>query len=155
MIHTKVACLLLLVLLCVRPAAGQSNSSPELQRKIDQYVSVTLQADLSHLSASQRELIGVLIEAGKLMDECFWYEAYGEKASLLKDASAEERQYIFMNYGPWDRLDANAPFVPGVGAKPKGANFYPIDMTREEFESAKLSGKDGLYTFVRVTMRGI
>ena len=41
-----------------------------------------------------------------------------------------------INMGPWSRLDANAPFVPGVPAtRPHGANYYPEDMTREEFNA--------------------
>jgi hypothetical protein len=54
-----------------------------------------------------------------------------------------------MNYGPWDRLDANAPFVEGYGPKPPGARFYPEDMTREEFEAWDQEGKDGEYSLVR------
>ncbi|MDH5262135.1 MAG: Zn-dependent hydrolase, partial [Gammaproteobacteria bacterium] len=52
-------------------------------------------------------------------------------------------------YGPWDRLDGNKPFIDGVGAKPPGANFYPVDMSREEFEAAYLPGKKGLYSLIR------
>ena len=46
-------------------------------------------------------------------------------------------------------IDGNRPFIDGYGLKPLGANFYPVDMTKEEFEQAELSGKDGLYTFLR------
>ena len=54
-----------------------------------------------------------------------------------------------MNYGPWDRLADDNPFMPGVGEKPLGAQFYPGDMTKEEFEAADLPGKSGLYSFIR------
>jgi hypothetical protein len=54
-----------------------------------------------------------------------------------------------INYGPWDRLNDNRPFIEGVGEKPRGANFYPADMTREEFEQSELPGKDNLYTMIR------
>src|SRR5690606_24734037 len=53
------------------------------------------------------------------------------------------------NYGPWDRLAGNRPFVPGVGDKPPGANFYPADMGREEFEAWDEPGKTGQYSYVR------
>jgi hypothetical protein len=65
------------------------------------------------------------------------------------------RAYVLLNYGPWDRLDNNAAFVPGVGPRPDGAAFYPADMSKEEFESAAKAAPDGgaalrsLYTVVR------
>jgi hypothetical protein len=65
------------------------------------------------------------------------------------------RRYLAINYGPWDRLAADEPFMDEVGAKPRGANLYPADMTREEFEAAVRADpirgemlKD-LYTLVR------
>ena len=67
----------------------------------------------------------------------------------LWDYRSKVRRFVKINYGPWDRLDGNAPFVDGVGAKPLGANYYPADMTKAEFEAADLSGKDSLYTFLR------
>jgi hypothetical protein len=62
---------------------------------------------------------------------------------------------VAWNYGPWDRLDGNAPFVEGVGPKPAGANFYPADVTKEEVEAAAAvspaarEGLESLYTLVR------
>ena len=64
-------------------------------------------------------------------------EAYGDGQALL--GSIEDpslRRFAEINYGPWDRLAGNEPFIEGVGPKPSGANFYPPDMTREEFEEA-------------------
>ncbi len=59
------------------------------------------------------------------------------------------REFVKINYGPWDRLDNNAPFVRGIGSKPKGANFYPHDMSKEEFEECPLPDKKSLYTVLR------
>ncbi|NNM03614.1 MAG: Zn-dependent hydrolase, partial [Gemmatimonadetes bacterium] len=65
------------------------------------------------------------------------------------------KAYGTINYGPWDRIDGNAPFLPGFGPKPAGARFYPEDMTVEEFEAAVAAASDGgealrsLYTVVR------
>ena len=41
-----------------------------------------------------------------------------------------------MNYGPWDRMYKNEPIIPDAGKKPAGANFYPADITKDEFDSA-------------------
>ena len=117
---------------------------------LDKYTSFTLDADLSHLSENQKELVKKLIEAADVMNELFWYEAYGEKQDLLSKIDDENlKTYVNINYGPWDRLDGNKPFIEGVGEKPKGANFYPEDMTKQEFEDSSLEGKSDLYTFVR------
>ena len=113
------------------------------------YTSFTLTTD-AELTESERQMIPLLIEAAKLMDDCFWYEAYGDKEALMASLTDETtRQFARINYGPWDRLAGNAPFVESVGAKPPGANFYPVDMTKEEFEAAQLPGKESLYTLIR------
>ena len=41
-----------------------------------------------------------------------------------------------------------------MGPKPAGANFYPVDMTKEEFEQANLPDKASQYTFIRRNEEG-
>ena len=115
------------------------------------YAEFTLTADLSNLTDNQREMIGLLIDASVIMDDLYWRQAYGDdyQTWLLSIGVDEVRQFAELNYGPWDRLDGDNPFIEGVGAKPLGANFYPTDMSREEFEEAYLPGKKGLYSLVR------
>ena len=124
--------------------------NPEIAEKLAKYTPVTLDSDLNGLTESQRQMIPILIEAGKIMDELFWYEAYGDKEQLLTEVTDPGlEKYLKINYGPWDRLDDNKPFLEGIGDKPKGANFYPPDMTKEEFENANLQDQASLYTFIR------
>jgi len=81
-------------------------------------------------------MIPWLIKASEIMDKLFWQQAYGNPKPLL--ASIEnpaERRFAEINYGPWDRLDADLPFVENAGPKPLGAQFYPQDMSKEEFEA--------------------
>lgn len=145
---------------CTDPGAGSQSESAApnvsaMDTKLAQYTPVQLTTDLSRLSDKQKQIIPLLIKAADIMDELFWYEAYGKKDSLLQavdDPGLE--QFIRINYGPWDRLDGNAPFVDGAGEKPRGANFYPPDMTVEEFEAAPLPDKASLYTFLRRNARG-
>ncbi len=121
-----------------------------VQDLLDKYTAVQLTADIDHLSDNQKQMVRTLIEAAKIMDGLFWYEAYGDKEALLSAMPNDQyREFARINYGPYDRLANNEPFVNGVGPKPAGANFYPEDMTKEEFEAAELKGKAGLYTFVR------
>lgn len=123
---------------------------------VEKYTTFKLEADLTHLSADQKELIKVLIEAAKIMDDLFWYEAYGSKEEALALTDDPQlKQFIEINYGPWDRLNGNEPFIEGVGPKPLGANYYPSDMTKEAFEEADLDGKASLYTFIRRDDTGV
>ena len=73
------------------------------------------------------------------------------RRSRWRKGDEATRRYIEINYGPWDRLRGDGPFVDGVGAKPAGANFYPADMTVEEFEAAAEGNEalSSLYTLVR------
>jgi hypothetical protein len=126
-----------------------------LDKRLGNYVPVRLSADLSGLSDQEKRMIPLLIEASKIMDELFWYEAYGQRDSLLNALHDEkEKQFVQINYGPWDRLSNNEPFLAGVGPKPEGANFYPVDMSKEEFEQADLADKKSEYTFLRRSADG-
>ncbi|MEP2772354.1 MAG: Zn-dependent hydrolase [Fulvivirga sp.] len=132
------------------PLEATQEESSTYDKHLSKYTTVKLTADLSQLSEKQKQMIPLLIEVGKIMDELFWYEAYGHKDVLLDTVQNESaKRFVKINYGPWDRLDGNKPFINGVGEKPAGANFYPEDMTKEEFENAELSDKKSLYTFLR------
>ena len=121
-----------------------------MQAKLDKYTSVKLTTDLSVLTDKEKQMIPILIQAGDIMNELFWYEAYGDGEALLANLDDENtKAFAKINYGPWDRLDNNEPFVKGVGTKPEGANFYPADMTKEEFNTSEINDKASLYTFLR------
>ncbi|MDH3748545.1 MAG: Zn-dependent hydrolase [Gammaproteobacteria bacterium] len=120
------------------------------------YADFTLTADLGEFTDNQREMIGLLIDASVIMDDLFWRQAYGDdyKTWLESLGVGDTRHFAEMNYGPWDRLDDENPFIDGIGPKPLGANFYPADMSKEEFEQAYLPGKAGLYSLVRRDQTG-
>jgi hypothetical protein len=125
------------------------------QEKLDEYVEVTLTADLSDLSDNQRKMIPILIEIADLMDDIFWKEAYGDKNALLNSINdPATKAFAEINYGPWDRLDDNKPFVDGVEKKPLGAQYYPLDMTVDEFEALDDENKESLYTMIRRNSEG-
>ena len=122
----------------------------QMQEKVDEFVKVKLEADLSHLSEDQREMISHLIDASRLMDQIFWEQAYGPKSDLLNQLYHDPVvEFAQINYGPWDRLNDNKPFIKGYGEKPAGANFYPADMTKEEFRQFEAEDKKSLYTLIR------
>ncbi len=114
------------------------------------YTKVRLSTDLGTLSEKQEQMIPLLIEVAKIMDGIFWQQAYGDRTAFLNEINDPElRGFAEVNYGPWDRLNNNEPFIDGVGEKPLGANFYPTDMTKEEFDAAELEDKSSLYTLLR------
>ena len=131
---------------------GRENGSQEMsiEDRLDQYTSFTLTTDVSGLSENQKKMIPLLIEAAEAMDKVFWMEAYGDKSELMDMIEDPQvRRYAEINYGPWDRLEENEAFIEGVGEKPAGANFYPEDITKEEFEAWDSEAKDDLYTLVK------
>lgn len=116
------------------------------------YVKVNLTSDrINELQPWEKRMIPLLIEAAKIMDDIFWMQAFpGNKDSLLASARSDaERQYLMINYGPWDRLNGNKPFKDGYGEKPKGAGFYPQNLSQDEFEMADLPDKQSLYTLLK------
>lgn len=120
------------------------------------YATVRLTADLSHLNSDQKMAVREMIAAAKIMDRLFWRQSYGNPEALdtLID-DPQTRQYARINYGPWDRLQGNRPFVEGFGDKPLGAGFYPHDMTKSEFEAAPdFPGKNGQYSIIRRNPKG-
>ncbi|SFR58372.1 Peptidase family M49 [Pseudidiomarina maritima] len=128
----------------------------DAQSRLDIYYPMDLTADLSHLSDRQRHVVELLIEASEIMDDLFWQQAYGATAGSLlgRIDDARVKKFAEINYGPWDRLNNDKPFLTGFGEKPAGANFYPADMTKEEFEAADFEGKIDLYTLVRRNDQG-
>ena len=139
------------------PSADESTSSAKGDKpsRFDIYSEVRLSTDLSHLSDNQKQMVGLLIDAGKITNEIFWLQVWGDKEALLNGIEDEKaRRFAFYNYGPWDRLAADQPFIESAGPRPLGARFYPEDMTKAEFEAWQQEGKDGQYTIVERDVDG-
>lgn len=120
------------------------------RNRLDIYVPVRLTADIDHLNDNQRQMLIKLIEASKIMDNLYWKQAYGNPEPFLNSINdAALRRFADINYGPWDRLDGDKPFIAGVGSKPAGAQFYPADMSKAEFEAWDNPDKTNLYSLVK------
>jgi len=128
----------------------QENANKKSAYNMAKYATVKLTADISHLTNNQKEMMKLLFEAADIMDNIFWMENIGEKETFLNTIQNPDlKRYAEINYGPWDELNNLAPFIEGYGEKPPGAEFYPHDMTKEEFEAADLPDKTNLYTLIR------
>lgn len=120
------------------------------------YARIELKADLSRFSENDRKMMGYLCDAADIMNDLFWKQAFtGDKDQLLSAIKNDTlRKFAEINYGPWDRLDGNKPFLNGYVQKPLGANFYPGEMTSEEFDALKDPDKTSLYTMIRRDDKG-
>ncbi|MFY9751765.1 MAG: hypothetical protein WAJ92_03930 [Candidatus Acidiferrales bacterium] len=151
-----------------QPAASIPDLT-QLRAMSARFAAVPLEVDISHLSTGDRQSLGKLIEAARVVNhifmEQFWSGDLGLYQNLQLDRTplGEARlQYFWLNKGPWSEIDELAAFLPGVPAKKlPGANFYPADMSRQEFESwaatlsaAEKSQAEGFFTVIRRTADG-
>ncbi len=134
---------------------------PDVAERLKQFAPVEISADISFLPDNEQKVVQKLIEASRYMDEIFLRQVW-ENNPAYRDALKSRRdelgraayRYFLINFGPWDRLKDNEPFV-GKMPKPRGAGYYPPDMTKEEFETYVEKHPDqadalkGLYTLVR------
>lgn len=118
------------------------------------YAKVPLTTDISHLTQNEKEILRLMFKTADIMDDLFWQQAYGAKIDLMDETKGEAKEYAKINYGPWDRLNNEAPFINGICAKPAGATFYPIDMTKEEFEQANIKDGKSPYSIIRRNREG-
>ncbi len=134
----------------IKEMSAYQPAVPDIDKLLSKYTEFTLTTDVSKFTDDEKAMLKHLINVAKVMDKMFWEQAYGKKDELLnKIDDPKLKQYTIINYGPWDRLDGNKPFIKGIGPKPLGANFYPKDMTKEEFEKADIPDKESLYTMIR------
>lgn len=137
--------------------AAQKNDMTEnkYSKLVKEYVRVPLTTDVRLLSDNQKRIIPLLIEIAKVMDDIYWMQTFGNKDNLLNSVeSPDAKRLIMINYGPWNRLHGNVPFIDGINEKPKGANFYPPDLSVEEFEAFSDTTKSSLYTLIRRNKNG-
>jgi hypothetical protein len=122
----------------------------EMKKRVDEFVKVDLTTDIKHLSENETKMLPILFEVARIMDDIYWAQAFGDKEILFNEKHSDAtKAFIGINYGPWDRLNGNKPFIEGYATKPLGANFYPIDMTREEFDAFDSGTKNSQYTLIR------
>lgn len=151
---------------CSNPQGNTNTSAKEinsnedsLQRYVNEriaiYEKVKLSTNLNELSANERKILPLLIQAAQIMDELFWKQAYPQRDSLLSTIKDEKtKAFVWINYGPWDRLNGDKPFIPGIGAKPDAASFYPAGMTKAELEKSDVKDKLGQYSVIKKDSTG-
>ncbi len=127
---------------------AEDTQKSELQQKVEEYAYFDLTADLSKLTGSERQLLPIFFEIGQIMDDLFWEQTFGNKSLLDTISDPWMKEFALINYGPWDRLDADRPFVPGYGPRPATANYYPQDISRAEYDALADPLKSSHYTIL-------
>jgi len=135
---------------CTKPSQYTMEELADIQKRVDEFVEVNLTTDISHLSEKDKEMLIYLFDVADIMDGLFWKQAYGNKEELLSSIQEPAvKEFVKINYGPWEQLNDNKPFTKDSTLRPDGANFYPADMTKEEFEAFGSPDKTSLYTVLR------
>jgi hypothetical protein len=121
-----------------------------VDERLNIYEKVKLTTNINDLSVSERQILPLLIQAAQVMDDLYWKQVYPQRDSLLNTIKDEKtKSFIWINYGPWDRLNGDKPFVEGIGPKPDALNFYPAGMTKEALKKSDAKDKYGLYSVIR------
>ena len=115
----------------------------ELNKMIARFKPTELRVDVSRLSAGDRQALPKLVEAARVLNDIFltqmWSGNHALYAKLRRDNTVlgkARADYFWLNKSPWSEIDGHEAFLPDVPPKKlPGANFYPEDVTREEFEA--------------------
>ena len=167
--HPVFRILICLLSLSIPCNAREGPAPPTLAAQIKRFVPADISSNLSGLSANDRKALSKLVQAASLMDSIYIRQVWSGNESVLRRLQADDSpegierlHYFRINMGPWSKLDHDAPFVEDVPAvKPPGANFYPEEMTKEEFDSWQRplseeaqSRATGFFTTIRRDERG-
>lgn len=127
----------------------QQQESP-MKAKVEEYAQVELRSDLvNNLNNKEKELVKIFFQVGEITDDLFWQQTFGDKSQLDTITDSYAKEFAMIHYGAWDRLDNNKPFLAGYGEKPAVCNYYPHDITAEEFDAFEDANKNSWYTVIR------
>lgn len=129
----------LILLNCEQPIKLEKAKMEYVQTQLNKFAPVKIGYDKSILSDKDQQVVEKLVAAADYIDKIFLQQAYSKNekilAALKKSGSPEEQVYFDffkIMYGPFDRLNENTPFLVSE-PKPEGANYYPEDISKEEF----------------------
>jgi Peptidase family M49 len=150
--------------LAQKPEATSSPDAAELNRMAARFAPTKMQVDTSGLSSGDKQALAKLIQAAQIVNKIFMEQFWSGDLALYHKLQQDKSplgkarlHYFWINKGPWSEIDQHKAFLPGVPEhKPAGANFYPEDMTKEEFENwvktlspEEKTQAEGFFTVVR------
>ena len=123
------------------PAASTPDAA-ELNRMAARFAPTEMKVDTAALSSGDKQALVKLIEAARVVNTLFMEQLWSGDLALYKKLQQDKTplgrarlHYFWINKSPWSEIDGHKAFLPGVPAhQPLGANFYPEDMTKGEFE---------------------
>lgn len=128
----------------VPPAIKDYENIDTVKAQIAKLAPVEITYDSSNLTDNEKKVLKLLGKAVKYVDRIFLMQVYEKNFPILKELNKKKKEnpdyavllkYFKINFGPFDRLAADKPFINLQEKKPIGANFYPKTMTKEEFEA--------------------
>lgn len=149
----KILILSLGMLACLFVQA-QKNKTMTTEDKVKQYATIKLTTDISHLSENEKKMLGIFVDIAQIMDDIYWEQVFGDKQEVLNHKDKWEKEFALINYGFWDRMEDWKPFVKDYKQKSPGVNFYPADMTNEEFAQLKDPQKNSQYSVIKRDEKG-
>src|SRR5262249_15484621 len=125
--------------LVVLGAPAKVLNQAELQAALQRFVVTPLSVDVSKLPPSERKALARLVQAARVVDPLFLRQSWADNEAWLMKLAADptplgrtQLQFFLLNKGPWDRLEHDAPWLPGVPPKPDPGNFYPAGASKDE-----------------------
>ena len=111
--------------------AGQADKAPALAE-------VPMNVDTSYLTAEEKEVVNLLIQAAELMNPIYLRQVSGDNVRTRSEIEKGGDKAVLAKFdqmmGPWDEMDEDKPFF-GTAQRPVGAGFYPADLTKEQFDA--------------------
>jgi len=133
--------------LVMHAASGQQQSesaeATNLPKMIARFTPTEITADISKLSAGDRAALAKIIQAATVMDRIYIGQVWSGNEELQKKLEANKSpggqrrfHYFMINMSPWSALDDYEAFIEDVPRRrPQGVNYYPEDMTKDEFNT--------------------
>lgn len=130
-------------------SCGSPETSP-MESKVAEYAPVELTSELaSGLTENEKKIVNIFFEIARIADDLFWQQTFGDKTVLNSLTDPFAKEFAMIQYGAWDRLDDNKPFLEGYGPKPASCHYYPQDITLEEYNAFEDPNKASWYTVLR------
>lgn len=140
----------ILFLQCTTSSKKDAQPKSKIEKLVLNYADVKLEPDLSILTENQKKMLPLLFEAAQIIDDLYWIQTCSNKKEIMKLITTDNvMKYYKINYGPWDRLNGMKSFIKGAGERPNGVNFYPTDMSYQEFDELNDLDKYSSYTLLR------
>ncbi len=123
---------------CAKKEKIKIEAAPDIAQRLAKYAPYDITVSWDVIGEKNRPALQKIFEASKIMDELFlrqvWSGNVAFREELARRGNPELLRFFWRNFGPWDRLDADKPVLVSF-PKPPGANFYPENMTKDEFEN--------------------